>query len=985
MTGFLFSRPGYVASWDNPVCRGQICYTPLRRTSNPDVENRHYARHALHKVFAPEEEKYPGLRDFMDSVDNPPYKRAWEDMRTLRKQNDKANATALANWITLNRSTYLSQTGIQQWIDQYLPPQITDFTPGEGIVGDRVRVYGKRFTKVTEVRFLKGKGIPKIISETELRVAVPDYIGGIKFPLEVISPYGKTTSTQQFTQLLGDCSDKRISRAMAELWQRRARGDGASGECDPRLYNSAKYQNYEQLLVYMQQKYGNKKREAPRITSVFPYVGPPGTKVRIEGNNLYQLKKIYFGNKEANFTSESEYLAFADAPEEGSGILRLDTYSGFNYYYPNSSPYPFSFTVVWPPTLTGFDPHDLLVGDTLRILGGNFGSDPTVRLPGLAGFYVTAKTPTEIHVRMTDPGKNIGVKVVTSGGEVTSGGTFTVWTGACRDPWIIQGFLDLWERKPYGQGDEGQCDPAQYRDGHWTSYEDLKFGIRQRYGYKEKDAPTISRIEPAAGVAGEWVTIFGTGFDEVQSIIFGNNTAEQVERRSSSELRAKISFGTGSGEVYVSTLYGVGKFAGFTIGYPPTISMVTPGEALPGVEVSIRGQRLAEVDNVSFANTFVVVKSKTDNEIVAVVPKGLSGRVRITVSSPKGSASWGSFGIVEAKVSSPTGKLRDIRLEFFSSDGTFLGGAPLIGNAGAGLTDEQMNTLIGNAGAGIIGNTAGGLTQVTPLSIQEIVTLVGNTGAGLSNVTPLLGNTAGGLSSAELARLIGNTAGGLIGNTAGGLTQVTPLVGNTGAGFVEVSLSVWSGISLSDLTANTGAALVGNTGAGLVLPEDSLTQVTPVTIGETFTVNTGGALTNTTGGWLTNNTGAALTARGVMSLIGKRSVQRIEPTAVSAPQVKPPVSPPAAPKPKPAATTPYTPPVLTPTSAPTIPVVQPPAEQAPRSVPAPEPARPTCGAGSAYSVTFGRCIEDAPVQVEEERPTCPAGESYSITLRQCVR
>lgn len=991
-SAFIGLGQGLAAGGSNAVCSGKVCYMPLRRKAkpkpNPDVQNRRYAKQALHKVFTTEETQFLGLYGFIDNVENAPFKRAFTAMQNLRQQNEKANADDLTNLMTTEKNSYLLETGIQQWIDAYLPPIISNFSPHEGIVGDTVTIVGEQLANVTEVFFLHGRGAPKVISEQEIQVAVPNNIGGITFPLEVISPQGRSISAAHFTQITGDCSDVRIRRAMWELLERRPRGIGATGECDPRLYNSGKYQNYEQLLTYMQQKYGHKQRQAPQITQVSPLVGPSGTKVRIDGNNLYQLKKIYFGTKEASFSSASEYLAFAYAPEGGSGTLRVDTYSGFGYYQPSYTPVPLEFTVMLPPTLTGFDPHDLLVGDTLRILGGNFGADPTVRLPGLAGFYITAKAPTEIHVRMTDPGKNIGVAVRTGGGEVTSGGTFTVWTGECRDPWIIQGFLDLWERKPYGQGDEGQCEPAKYRDGHWTSYEDLKFGIRQRYGYKEKDAPTISKIEPSVGVAGQWVTIFGAGFDEVRSVIFGNNTAEQVERRSSSELRAKIRFGTASGDVYVSTLYGVGKFSGFTIGYPPVISSVLPTEALPGVEVYIRGQQLAEVDNVSFSNTFVVVKSKTGNEIVAVVPKGLSGQVKITVSSSKGSSSWEPFGIVAVKLNSPTGKLRDVRLEFFSPSGAFLEGAPLIGNAGAGLTDAQMDALIGNAGAGIIGNTAGGLANVTPLSIQDIATLVGNTGAGLNSVMPLLGNTAGGLSQAELAQLIGNTAGGLIGNTAGGLTQVTPLLGNTAAGLVEVSMSVWSGIALADLTANTGAALVGNTGAGLVIPDSSLTQPI-INVGETFSPESAFSR-------LTSTTGAYLAARGALNLAAKRSILQITPAIAPAPAPKPPALSPPTPVPKvmpkakptptsePAVTIPYKPPVSTPApAAPSPPVVQP----APVPAPAPEsePARPACSSGSTYSVTFGRCLEDRPAPVQEERPACPAGQSYSITLRQCVQ
>lgn len=1117
------------------VC-ADYCYIPPKRKPSPEVirkqENIRYAKQALHVAFAQEEKQYPGLERLLDDQNGKPYQRALTTMGELRAKKQQANANDLIQTIQSQKDLFLAQTGIQAWMSAYKAPIIKRFAPTEGIVGDVVTIHGENLKDTTEVRFLSAKALPRIISDSEIQVTVPQYIGGITFPLEVITRYGTTKSALQFTQTTGDCNDKRITRAMWELLEVRPRGAGSTGECNPQLYNSGRYQSYENLLTYMQQKYGYKKRQPPRITFVFPSYGAAGTKVEIRGNNLYQLKTVLFGNTSAQFTSESEYLAFATVPAGGNGRIAVSTLSG-------SAESSASFEVTTPPELSGFSPTEMHVGGTLRITGANFGADPMVSLSGAQGYQVITKTPTEVHVKMTEPGKNIGVAIRTKGGEAKAGGTITVWSGQCRDPWIIQGFQELQERKPFGQGDEGECEPARYRDGKWVSYEDLKFAIRQQYGYKEKPAPTLTRIDPSSGVAGQWVTIYGTGFDEVQSVIFGNNVADQIDRKSSSELRAKIHFGSSGGDVSVSTLYGVGRLSEFGVVYPPSIGSVIPSEALPGADISIRGLSLGDVGNVSFGNTYVVVKSKTESEIIAVVPKGLSGYVKIAVSSPKGSSSWEPFGIVAAKLSLPTNKLRNLRLEFVSPNGTFLGSTPLIGNAGAGLTDAQIDALIGNAGAGL--NNASPLTattplaNVTPLSIQDIATLIGNAGAGLNNASPLLGNTAGGLSQAEIARLVGNSGVSLIGNTAGGLANVTPLIGNAGAGLVEASMSRWTGLSLSDLIGNAGAGLAGGSGGALtqIAPlKDltTLTQVAPISIGETLpggnalSANTGAALTGSTGGLLIGNTGAtligttggALATRGILQLSKNRSVQRLEPSVASRPAVVPtlqergtpspaapevrPVEPPfvdpqklssplppkEAEKPKPPAVTVtpvkakpdtkvnikvvnFTPgkpltiylkglgesvklsgyadytgrdgsfskdvyvpsrlaagkytievsdtssltarttvtievvvepapvPIIDRAPQPAAPEQRAPAPPAPAPTPArepdpapapapePEPARPTCPIGSTYSPTFGRCLEDAPVQVDEPRPTCPEGQTYSITLRQCVR
>ncbi len=59
--------------------------------------------------------------------------------------------------------------------------------------------------------------------------------------------------------------------------------------------------------------------------------------------------------------------------------------------------------------------------------------------------------------------------------------------GPCRDPWIT---IAIWEkfastRQPAGRGDEGECKPALYNGGSWSSYNGLYNAVDQ----------TLSRLQ----------------------------------------------------------------------------------------------------------------------------------------------------------------------------------------------------------------------------------------------------------------------------------------------------------------------------------------------------------------------------------------------------------------------------------------------------------------------------------------------------------
>lgn len=77
------------------------------------------------------------------------------------------------------------------------PPEISDFSPKSGQVGDEVKIQGKNFAGELDVRF---NGKPTQIlrgSTTEIVVAVP--IAATSGPITVINPGGSAVTSQEFT------------------------------------------------------------------------------------------------------------------------------------------------------------------------------------------------------------------------------------------------------------------------------------------------------------------------------------------------------------------------------------------------------------------------------------------------------------------------------------------------------------------------------------------------------------------------------------------------------------------------------------------------------------------------------------------------------------------------------------------------------------------------------------------------------------------
>jgi len=80
--------------------------------------------------------------------------------------------------------------------DQAVPVQVERIHPHEGEVGKELTITGTGFAAATAVQFGGVRATPTVVSDTELRVKVPE--GATKGPISVVTPTGIAASTDIF-------------------------------------------------------------------------------------------------------------------------------------------------------------------------------------------------------------------------------------------------------------------------------------------------------------------------------------------------------------------------------------------------------------------------------------------------------------------------------------------------------------------------------------------------------------------------------------------------------------------------------------------------------------------------------------------------------------------------------------------------------------------------------------------------------------------
>jgi hypothetical protein len=94
--------------------------------------------------------------------------------------------------------------------DQAVPVQIQGIDPTEGPIGSDITITGMGLAAATAVQFGGVRATPTVISDTELRVQVPE--GATSGPVGVVTPTGMATSTNAFVPAAAQAGEPRIDR-----------------------------------------------------------------------------------------------------------------------------------------------------------------------------------------------------------------------------------------------------------------------------------------------------------------------------------------------------------------------------------------------------------------------------------------------------------------------------------------------------------------------------------------------------------------------------------------------------------------------------------------------------------------------------------------------------------------------------------------------------------------------------------------------------
>ena len=141
-------------------------------------------------------------------------------------------------------------------------------------------------------------------------------------------------------------------------------------------------------------------------------------------------------------------------------------------------------------------------------------------------------------------------------------------------------------------------------------------------GFKYIPPPNIDSINFPNAMPGSIVTIFGSGFNQISSVMFGDKSARSFNVESPEVIKAVVDSFSG-GAIKVLGHYGIARLAGFYNG--PIINSFSPTSGYVGSEVVIRGSSFNPnvVNNyVYFGTMRAIVKSASDTSLTVIVPAG---------------------------------------------------------------------------------------------------------------------------------------------------------------------------------------------------------------------------------------------------------------------------------------------------------------------------------------------------------------------------
>ncbi|MCX2740613.1 IPT/TIG domain-containing protein [Pontibacter anaerobius] len=311
----------------------------------------------------------------------------------------------------------------------------------------------------------------------------------------------------------------------------------------------------------------------PAITSFDPMAGPEGSLITIAGKYFLGATSVSFNGTSASFTVVSDTEITATVPNGATtGLIAITTPDG-------TAISTEEYTVLYPPTITSFDPTQGLIGTTVTITGTLLRDASAVYFNGTPADNFLATSDTEILVEVPAGATTGPITVESPGGTATSA-----------DPFVVL------------------------------------------------FAPTIISFDPMQGPVGTVVTITGTYLQDASAVYFNGTPASNFLATSDTEVMVEVPAGATTGLITIDTPGGTATSADpFTV-FAPTITSFDPTQGPIGTTVTITGTRLIDASAVYFngtpASNFLAT---SDTTVMVDVPVGATTGL-ITIDTPEGTA-----------------------------------------------------------------------------------------------------------------------------------------------------------------------------------------------------------------------------------------------------------------------------------------------------------------------------------------------------------
>jgi hypothetical protein len=468
-------------------------------------------------------------------------------------------------------------------------PKVTGFNPTSAIRGASIQIEGTTFTGTTAVKFGTVVALGFVVDD-DSHITVPVPLPAVTNKVSVTTPAGTGTSVASFTVILPPTISG-FSPAAGPV--------GATVTVNGSNLSSATSASLNGLPVTIipvsatQLKFvvppgaqsgqiqvtnaagpvtsAGTFKVTPKVNSFTPPSAIRGTSIQIEGTTFTGTTAVKFGTVVApGFVVDDDSHITVPVPSTAvTNKVSVTTPAGTGTSVG-------SFTVVLPPTISGFSPAAGPVGTLVTVNGTNLSSVTSASFDGQPA-TITPVSATQLKITIPAGTHTSGVQLTNAAGPVTSAATFKV-------------------------------------------------------------TPKVNSFDPLADVRGASIKILGSTFNGATTVKFGTVSATTFTVDDDSTITVSVPPTATTNKVSVTTPAGTGTSVGnFTVILPPTISSFSPAAGSVGTVITVTGTNLLSITSASIDGVVPPITPVSATQLKLTVPADVFHTGYITLTNAAGS------------------------------------------------------------------------------------------------------------------------------------------------------------------------------------------------------------------------------------------------------------------------------------------------------------------------------------------------------------